>query len=90
MKKCIILVTVCLFYCHTGVANSQQSLVMSFAKFKQVTGTLHYQVLDCSDTSLEWDELPSVVTDELAITDQLHEQIVELNSGTYCVRFSKT
>lgn len=88
MKKFIFLGITSLIFCQNVVAHEQLSLSISFVKFKQVAGTLHYQLLDCSDTSLPWSELPVLLTQQLAVTKQVHQQTLnDLDTGRYCLRF---
>ncbi|MCK8133428.1 DUF2141 domain-containing protein [Pseudoalteromonas sp. 2CM28B] len=86
MKKFIGLLAISLMMSQS-FAKERHTLKLSFAKFKQVTGTVHYQILDCSNVALSWQELPNLVTQEVVVSANSLEQSTSLQAGSYCVRF---
>lgn len=88
MKKRVILTAVLLFYSCLSAAGATETLNISFAKFKQVEGVLHFQVLDCANDQLKWEQLPVLTVKQVDITENVVRQSVSnLSQGTYCVRF---
>lgn len=86
MKKFIGLLVLCLIMSQS-VAGELHTLKLSLAKFKQVTGTVHYQILDCSNVALSWEKLPNLLTQQVAVSASSLEQSTSLQAGSYCVRF---
>lgn len=88
MKKRLAFATVLLFCSSVSSANTATTLNIAFAKFKQIEGDLHFQVLDCANTDLQWAQLPVITTKQVAITQNVISQNVSnLSKGSYCVRF---
>jgi len=88
MYKIVIFAFTVLFSCKLFAVEQGYSLDISFAKFRQVEGQSHFQVLDCSNTALAWDDLPEVRAQNFTVTSYEHKVTLnELPEGHYCLRF---
>jgi len=88
MYKIVIFVSTILFSCKLFAVEQGYSLDISFAKFRQVEGQSHFQVLDCSNIDLAWDDLPEIRVQNFTVTSDEHKVTLnELPEGRYCLRF---
>ena len=74
MYKIVIFVSTILFSCKLFAVEQGYSLDISFAKFRQVEGQSHFQVLDCSNTDLAWDDLPEIRVQNFIVTSAVIEK----------------
>lgn len=83
------MLTGALFLCaNTASAEQSISLNLQFIKFKQLEGEMHFQLLDCDNTDMEWSELPVLITQQIPVSQQLiTNSLSGLTAGKYCVRF---
>ena len=89
MMKIMVILMMPILFSGQLLANSERlSLAISFTKFKQQEGNLHYQVLDCNDSGGSWGTLAVITTQQLPVSAAAHDVTVEnLPAGKYCVRF---
>jgi len=84
----MILTSVILFCSQVVSAEPLMSLKLSFTKFKQLEGDMHFQLLDCTNTDKEWPELPVLAIKKVAVKQTvIIDSFDNLGSGKYCVRF---
>lgn len=87
--KNITMLTGALLLCSNLVsAEPAISLNLNFAKFKQLEGKMHFQLLDCANTDMEWSELPVLFTKQVAVSQKMiTDSFTNLTAGKYCIRF---
>ncbi|MBQ4833492.1 DUF2141 domain-containing protein [Pseudoalteromonas sp. MMG010] len=88
--KLNVFLSLCLLIPMLSSANtSTQTLKLTLAKFKNISGVVHFKLLNCNDLLItEWDKLPIVHIGQFNVSDDTQDiTFTDIANGQYCFTF---